>query len=244
MGPLWSEGPQNGILAARALTRRCRADRGRRGWRAALLQLGRWGPSDLDHGDGAVPELLVEASYDGGREQLQLGGPGGRVGAHHQPAVGEDSGVQWAATSSPTSSAQRPKTPWTFRSSSQPWLAISRPIAWSSSCGSRSSGRAPEVRGPPRRRGELGRRTPLLLDVGVPGPRRGRAGAARARSRPSSRCSRRARPAAAALRPVGRRRDVRVACPPALTRHGAPPRRPPRTARPAGPPARRPPPRR
>ena len=81
----------------------------------------------LDHGHRAVAELLVEAAYDGRGEQLELGGPGGRVGAHHQPAVVEASpGCSAAATSAPTSSGQRPKTPCTRRSRSQPWSATSR----------------------------------------------------------------------------------------------------------------------
>src|SRR6187402_2903522 len=41
---------------------------------------------DVDHCDGAVPQLLVEPAYEGGSEQPQLGGPRGRSGAHHQLA--------------------------------------------------------------------------------------------------------------------------------------------------------------
>ena len=47
------------------------------------------GAEHLDHRHRPVAELLVEAPYDGGGEQLELGGPRGRVGAHHQPPVGE-----------------------------------------------------------------------------------------------------------------------------------------------------------
>ena len=43
----------------------------------------------LDDGDRPVPELLVEPAYDGRCEQLELGGPGGRVGAYDEPAVVE-----------------------------------------------------------------------------------------------------------------------------------------------------------
>src|SRR4051812_47275996 len=43
----------------------------------------------VDGRHGAVPELLVEAADQGGCEQGELGGPGGRVGADHEPALGE-----------------------------------------------------------------------------------------------------------------------------------------------------------
>ena len=65
-----------------------------------------------------------------------------------------DSGVQCAATSSPTSSGQRANTPAIRRSSAQPWSATIRPTVVSRVCGSRSSGWAPEarLRGRPLRR--------------------------------------------------------------------------------------------
>src|SRR4051812_33364113 len=36
-------------------------------------------PEHVDEGHGAVAELLVEATHERGREQRELGGPGGRV---------------------------------------------------------------------------------------------------------------------------------------------------------------------
>jgi hypothetical protein len=55
----------------------------------ALLPGGQVRAEDLDHGDRAVAELLVEPAYDCRREQPQLGGPRGRVGADHEPSVSE-----------------------------------------------------------------------------------------------------------------------------------------------------------
>ena len=185
----------------------------------------------LDQGHRAVAELLVEAAYDGRREQLAAGSP--RRSSRCGPRAGRRrsvSGVQWAATSSPTSSAQRPKTPCTRRSRSQPWSATSRPTVVSSSCGSRSSGWAPETR---PRRGPL-RARPAASGRASSGATRDDARvSARARSRPSSRCSRLGLAGVAGSVVVGRRRSSR-----------RPPRRRRRTGpRPARPARRRRPPR-
>lgn len=56
-------------------------------------------------------------------------------------------GVQCCATSSPTIIDQRPNTPCTATSVSQPYSETRRPIAASSVCGSRSSGWDPASRG-------------------------------------------------------------------------------------------------
>ena len=87
---------------------------------------GRCGPSDLDEGHRAVAELLVEPAYDGRREQAELGGPGGRVGAHDQLAVRE--ALRGAVRADLRSDQVGPaaKTPRTRSSSSQPWSATSR----------------------------------------------------------------------------------------------------------------------
>ena len=175
----------------------------------------------LDEGHGAVAELLVEAAYDGRREQGQLGGPGRRVGADDEPAVGEGLRRAVAPTSAPTSSGQRAKTPRTRSSSSQPWSATSRSSWCASSCGSRSSGWAPET---------LASRGRRPAWPGACGPAGGDFAVARvscrARSRPSS------------VAPRCRRLVGRL-----VSHRGSPPRRrrrtalrPARRARPRAPP--------
>ena len=58
------------------LSRRCRGDRGRRGRvRGPVLPRRCVGAEHLDHHHRAVPEILVEPAYDGGREQAQLRSP-------------------------------------------------------------------------------------------------------------------------------------------------------------------------
>ena len=89
----YAEGPQIGsaVQPPRA-SRTCRAGRGRPGPSAAPLPGRRARPEDVDHGDGAVAQLLVEPAYQRRGEQPQLGRPGGGVGAHHQLALGEGLG--------------------------------------------------------------------------------------------------------------------------------------------------------
>src|SRR4051794_40988422 len=55
----------------------------------AVLPRGSVWPEDLDHHDRAVAEVVVEAAYDGGREEPELRRPGCRVGADDELAVGE-----------------------------------------------------------------------------------------------------------------------------------------------------------
>ncbi len=158
--------------------------------RAGALLPGRAVRSEhLDHGHGAVPELLVEAAYDGGREQLQLGRPGGRVGA--DDAAGRRRTTRACSARRPRrrpAPAQRPKTPCTRRSRSQPWSATSRPTVVSRVCGSRSSGCAPATRPRARRfervraaSGPLARARPARTPGSAPGPGRARRRGARAR---------------------------------------------------------------
>src|SRR6476646_8804568 len=47
------------------------------------------GPVDLHPLDGPVAALRVEPGEQRGRQQPDLGGPGGRVGPHREDAVGE-----------------------------------------------------------------------------------------------------------------------------------------------------------
>ena len=116
-------------------------------------------PEHVDEGHGAVAELLVEAAYDRRGEQRELGGPGRRVGADDELAVGE---------ATRACSARRPRRrparasgrrrPRTRSSSSQPWSATSRSTWSPSSCGSRSSGCAPETLASRGRSSRLARR--------------------------------------------------------------------------------------
>ncbi len=63
-------------VEARPLSRRCRADRGRRGPASRpFFQLGPVRAEHLDHGDGAVAELLVEPAYDGRARAAGAGWP-------------------------------------------------------------------------------------------------------------------------------------------------------------------------
>ena len=200
---------------------------------AALLPAsGRAGPSTSITVTVPCAELLVEAADDG-RARAACSWVAQAVESVRTTsrAVGERSrACSAAATSAPTSSGQRAKTPCTRRSSSQPWSATSRPTVASSSCGSRSSGWAPDDRG--RRRGRrpaaaalaarcAGRRA-ARWPGSAPGPGRGRrrwCGSVRLR-----------RPAARAV---------------VVSRHGSPPRRATTVAgaRPAPRARRRPPPR-
>ena len=171
----------------RRLSRRCRAVRGRRAPSAALLPRRRVRAEHLDHGHRAVAELLVEPAYDGGREQPELGRPGGRVGAHHELAVGERLGAAVRADLVPTSSAQRANIAATFRSTSQPWSSTSRPSVASRVCGSRSSGWAPDTR-PVRGARSVRRRRRSCGPASIgrsPGPACGRGRARRRRARGS-----------------------------------------------------------
>ena len=87
--PYGGDGPQIGRARAGRLSRRCRGARDRRAREPALLPRRPVRALDVDQGDRAVAQLLVEAAYDGGREQAQLDRPGGGVGAHDELAVGE-----------------------------------------------------------------------------------------------------------------------------------------------------------
>ena len=242
------DGPEaagTGTASGPGLSRRCRADpRPSRTERSPRFQLGPCGPSTSISVTVPSPELLVEPADDGRGEQLHLGRPRRRVGADHQlpPASvrSNDSGVQCCATSRPTSISQRENTPCTRTSVPQPCSAISRPIVASSSCGSRSSGCAPEAWVSTRRRagrnfdgGAALARTPSAL-------RRAASDRAmlRARSRPDSSCVRAAR--AAGLLGGSGPRDRRGRRGRRLRRHRAAPSRPPRrSARRPAPPARR-----
>ena len=100
--------------------------------RAAALasSSGRAGPSTSISGHRAVAELLVEPADHAGREQLELGGPGGRVGAHDQPCRRRTTRVCSAAATSRADerrpSGRRPRAP--AGRCSQPWSATSRSI--------------------------------------------------------------------------------------------------------------------
>ena len=153
---------------------------------AALLPVRQVRTLDVDHRHDAVAELDVEPLDDGRGEQLQLGGPGRRVGADDQSCLGQRLGRAMEATSSPTSSAQRPNTACTRRSSSQPCWLIMRDIAESRSWGSRSSGWAPDDLGTVRRRNVS---PPVLRRAPCPGRSRrpsARTGRSRARRRDGS----------------------------------------------------------
>ena len=206
---------RSSCAAAAGLSRRCRAGpRPSRTERRPFFQLGRCGPTTSISATVPCPSSSLSRRTTVGREQLELGGPGGGVGAHHAACRRRTTPACSArATSAPTSSGQRPKTPCTRRSSSQPWSSTSRPSVVSSSCGSRSSGCAPETRPGPAGRGASAspprlRRRARRGRGSAPGPGRGRrrGGVARPASAPA--VARRAR-RLPARRPASRRRARR-----------------------------------
>ena len=144
----------------------------------------------LDHGHGAVPELLVEPAYDGRARAASAGWP--RPSSRCARRAGRRRTTRGCSARRPRrrpAPAQRAKTPCTRRSRSQPWSATSRPTVASSGCGSRSSGCAPETR--PRAvrlrrvagcfRGPLAPGRPAPTPGSGRGPGRGRRRGARAR---------------------------------------------------------------
>ena len=152
------------------VSRRCRADRGRRATdRGPFFQLGPRGPSTSITVTVPCPSSsLSRRTTVGASSRSWVAQAVESVRTTSRPSS-NDSGVQWAATSSPTSSAQRAKTPCTRRSRSQPWSATSRPTVVSRICGSRSSGWAPGRLRP--RTGRLGS-VAALAGPASPGPSR------------------------------------------------------------------------
>ena len=183
-------------------------------------------PEHVDDGDRAVPELLVEAAHDGRARAASSGSPrpSSRCGPSSFPSPNA-SGVACCATSRPTIASHRENTPCTRTSVPQPWSAISRPIVESSSCGSRSSGCAPDAFGSVRRLG--GRNFEAPPDDPPVDVRRRAPGLAseramlRARSRPPSSWARLLVRLAAPAAPAARRGG-------SLRRHRGAPCRPPR----------------
>ena len=222
LGPRTSERPARSAARGRPVGSAvgvARA-RGRRGPSAGpSSRTARAGRAPRSRSRCRAPSSSLSRRTTVGREQPQLGRPGGRVGADHQLAVGE--ATRGCSARRPRRRPARPsgaKTPCTRRSSSQPWSSTSRPTVASEQLrvavvgvGAGDPAAARPRRGCAAACGAAWRAS----------RRRSRGSSARARSRPSS-CVLRLRPALARSGVLG----------PAVIA-GSPPRRPRRTGTPA-----------